>query len=244
MMLGSWAGVLAFPIRPSLSARRRADVRYGPYYLTALVHCWAGETWWPPSPARHEQRVATCKEHFGERLPVEVPTHLTGALEFHKGRSSPSPSASTSGAGGKAARFQSPAPTAPSRSRSQLLSAGRSAFPGSAHEWKRWPIRTATRTTCAASAWPIWLTPCARDVRTAAACELAYHVLNVMHAFEESSITGEHLDIASTCPQPAPLPLGLLHGTLDRSNLCFSTGLTGYTILLLSILSILFNDFT
>ena len=48
--------------------------------------------------------------------------------------------------------------------------------------------------------------------------ELAYHVLDVMHAFEESSRTGRHIDITSTCAQPAPLPLGLAHGMLEVAN--------------------------
>lgn len=43
-----------------------------------------------------------------------------------------------------------------------------------------------------------------RPIRTGA--EFAYHALEVMLAFEESSKRGEHVDIASTCDRPAPLP--------------------------------------
>ena len=45
--------------------------------------------------------------------------------------------------------------------------------------------------------------------------EMAYHVLDVMHAVGESSDSGEHVAIRSTCVQPAPLPLGLPEGKLD-----------------------------
>jgi hypothetical protein len=45
--------------------------------------------------------------------------------------------------------------------------------------------------------------------------ELAYHVLDVMHAFEEASETGGHVEIESRCPRPAPLPMGLRPGELD-----------------------------
>jgi len=45
--------------------------------------------------------------------------------------------------------------------------------------------------------------------------ELGYHVLEVMHAFEESSDTGRHVTIESKPAQPAPLPQGLVHGRLD-----------------------------
>ena len=45
--------------------------------------------------------------------------------------------------------------------------------------------------------------------------ELAYHVLDVMQAFLDSSLEGRHIELESTCERPAPLPLGLRHGTLD-----------------------------
>ena len=45
--------------------------------------------------------------------------------------------------------------------------------------------------------------------------ELAWHVLDVMHAFAEASRTNRHVEITSSCRRPAPLPLGLRHGELD-----------------------------
>jgi len=45
--------------------------------------------------------------------------------------------------------------------------------------------------------------------------ELAYHVLDVMLAFEDASIAGQHVAIQSTCAQPAALPVGLKAGELD-----------------------------
>jgi hypothetical protein len=38
--------------------------------------------------------------------------------------------------------------------------------------------------------------------------ELAYHVLDVMQAFLDSSEKGKRIDIASTCDRPAPLATG------------------------------------
>ena len=35
--------------------------------------------------------------------------------------------------------------------------------------------------------------------------DLAYHVLEVMHAVETASREGRHVEIASTCERPAPL---------------------------------------
>ena len=45
---------------------------------------------------------------------------------------------------------------------------------------------------------------------------LAYHVLDLMHAFHDSSASGEHIALQSTVKRPAPLPLGLMAGTLDN----------------------------
>ncbi|MDD4318136.1 MAG: Gfo/Idh/MocA family oxidoreductase [Victivallaceae bacterium] len=45
--------------------------------------------------------------------------------------------------------------------------------------------------------------------------ELAFHVLEVMLAFDESSRSGGKVDLQSTCQRPAALPLGLEEGELD-----------------------------
>ena len=44
---------------------------------------------------------------------------------------------------------------------------------------------------------------------------LAFHVLDIMQSFEESSTTGRHVKLKSTCERPAPLPAGLQLGELD-----------------------------
>ncbi|MBN2312173.1 MAG: gfo/Idh/MocA family oxidoreductase, partial [Candidatus Hydrogenedentes bacterium] len=46
--------------------------------------------------------------------------------------------------------------------------------------------------------------------------ELTYHVLDVMHAFHDSSNRGTHVRVKSKCKRPAPLPLGLRDGLLDE----------------------------
>jgi hypothetical protein len=45
--------------------------------------------------------------------------------------------------------------------------------------------------------------------------DIAYHALEIMHAFQTSSDTGRYVELLSTCSRPAPLPLGLREGTLD-----------------------------
>jgi predicted dehydrogenase len=45
--------------------------------------------------------------------------------------------------------------------------------------------------------------------------ELAYHVLDIMHALHDASRAGRHSELASQCARPAPLPLDLPPRTLD-----------------------------
>ncbi len=46
--------------------------------------------------------------------------------------------------------------------------------------------------------------------------ELAYHVLDIMHAFHDASEQGRHIEIESTCKCPSALPTGLAGGVLDE----------------------------
>ncbi len=46
--------------------------------------------------------------------------------------------------------------------------------------------------------------------------ELAYHVCDIMHAFHDASDRGRHLQLESTCEQPAPLPMNPAPGTLHE----------------------------
>jgi hypothetical protein len=46
--------------------------------------------------------------------------------------------------------------------------------------------------------------------------ELCFHVLDIMHAIHEASDRGRHIELGSTCTQPAPLPIDLPPGTLDE----------------------------
>jgi len=45
---------------------------------------------------------------------------------------------------------------------------------------------------------------------------VAYHVCDIMHAFNDSSEQGRHIELASTCERPAGLPAGLADGELDN----------------------------
>ena len=58
----------------------------GPYYITALVHLLGPiKAVSAMATATRSERLATCKEQYGEMLPVEVPTHNSGSLLFESG---------------------------------------------------------------------------------------------------------------------------------------------------------------
>lgn len=46
--------------------------------------------------------------------------------------------------------------------------------------------------------------------------EMAYHVIDIVHALHDASNENRHIELESTCTQPAPLPLGLVDWTIDE----------------------------
>ena len=46
--------------------------------------------------------------------------------------------------------------------------------------------------------------------------EMAYHVIDIIHAFHDASKENRHIELTSTCTRPAPLPLGLADWTVDE----------------------------
>ena len=45
---------------------------------------------------------------------------------------------------------------------------------------------------------------------------LAYHVLDIMHAFHDASKEGRHVRLRSGVARPKPLPVNLRNGVLDK----------------------------
>lgn len=187
----------------------------GPYYITALIHL-LGPVKRVAGLARisFPERVATSALHRGRRIPVEVPTHVTGALEFVSG---PLGTIITS--------FDIWAAKLPRievyGSEGTLSATDPGAFHGSvwirraeADEWSEIPLTHSTKVGrgigVADMAYAI-----ASGRPHRASGELAYHALDIMQAFEESSESGRHIEIISRCSRPAPLPLGLMEGELE-----------------------------
>ena len=187
----------------------------GPYYITAMVHMLGPVKQVSAITSQaFEERTATCKEHFGKKLPVEIPTHYSGLLEFHSGATITATISFDVHAHGHTpielygtdGSIKVPDPN--------TFDGPVELYTSVAGKWHpqtlSHPYATNMRSIGAADlAYAIL----GRHKHRASG-ELAYHVLEIMHAFEKSSNTRRHVTIKSKPAQPAALALGLIEGSL------------------------------
>ncbi|MDG0791696.1 Gfo/Idh/MocA family oxidoreductase [Cohnella ginsengisoli] len=189
----------------------------GPYYLTALV-ALLGPISAVTGAARvsYPERTITSKPKNGQKIEVEVPTHVAGIMEFAAGPigtiltsfdapgGAQLPFIEIYGSGGT---LQVPDPNSfggPIR----IRRAG-------AGDWSELPLTHGY----ADNARGLGAADMAQAILTGrphrANGELAYHVLEAMHGFHDAAEQGVRYRMHSTCERPAPLPLGLREGELD-----------------------------
>ena len=188
----------------------------GPYYLTALVSL-LGPVRRVTGEARitFPERVITSRPRYGTVIKVDVPTHVAGVLEFASGAigtiitsfdvwHAELPRIEVYGSEGT---LSVPDPNGfggPVR----LRRAG-------ADEWSEIPLSHIY----SENSRGLGVADMAYGLRSGrphrASGELAYHVLDVMHAFHDAAREGRHVTLESTCARPAPLPMGLEPWTLD-----------------------------
>ncbi|MBI2502374.1 MAG: Gfo/Idh/MocA family oxidoreductase [Candidatus Latescibacteria bacterium] len=188
----------------------------GPYYLTALVMLMG--------PVRRvtgstritfPERTITSQAKYGQKIQVEIPTHVAGIMEFHSGAIGTITTSFDVWAGqvprieiyGTEGSLSVPDPNG-FGGPVKVRRAG-------AADWSEIPLTHgyAENTRSIGVADMAYAQRSGRPHR--ASPELVYHVLDLMHAFHDSSAQGKHVDLESTCKRPAPLPLGLAPGQLD-----------------------------
>lgn len=189
----------------------------GPYYLTALVN-FLGPAVRVSGSAQSAftERLITSQPHAGTKVPVETPTHVTGTIDF---------------AGGATATIVTSFDTVPYPlpnllvfgTEGTLEAPDPNRFDGTVRVRR---LGEETFTEYAAT-HPIdrgrgsGVADMARSIRRRerphrASGELAQHVLEIMAAFEKSSVSGRHVAIASAASmRPAALPAGLPADTID-----------------------------
>ncbi len=187
----------------------------GPYYLTSLINLLGpGARVTGSARISFEERIATSQEHFGRRLPVDVPTHVAAVLDFAAG---PVASLITS--------FDVWSCNLPRieiyGSQGSLSVPDPNIFGGvvqmrraGSDHWSEVPLtHGSTMRRGIGVAEMAHAIAAGRPQRASGA--MAYHVLDIMQAIVESSATGQHVLLQSTCDRPAALPMGLLPDTLD-----------------------------
>jgi predicted dehydrogenase len=187
----------------------------GPYYLTALVALLG--------PARRltastrisfPERIATSKEHPGARIPVEVPTHSAGIIDFASGAVA-TLMISFDVWGHHLPRIEIYG------SEGSLSVPDPNTFGGPVRLLRpnaNWvDIDLTHEDRMVRGIGPADMAYALRTGRPHRATgEMAFHVLDMMASFDEASERGSHVMLGSTCAQPAPLPTGLPLGALDH----------------------------
>lgn len=188
----------------------------GPYYVTALVNL-LGPVARLTGATRitRSERTITSEPLYGEKIEVEVPTHLAGVLEFESG---PIGTIVTSfdvwhhelpriEIYGTEGSLSVPDPNS-FGGPVKLRRAG-------AETWTEMPLSHGyeEQSRGLGVADMVYALRSGRPHR--ASGELTFHVLDVMLSIEESSETGRHINLKSSCTRPATLPLDLAPYTLD-----------------------------
>jgi predicted dehydrogenase len=189
----------------------------GPYYLTALVTL-LGPIRRVTGSARitFPERTITSQPRRGAKIQVNTPTHVAGVMDFASGA-----------VGTIITSFDVWAAQLPRieiyGSEGSLSVPDPNGFGGpvrirraGATEWSEVPLTHAY----ARQSRGLGVADMACALRSGrphrASGELAYHVLDAMHAFHDASREGRHVELASACARPAPLPMGLREGALDE----------------------------
>jgi predicted dehydrogenase len=178
----------------------------GPYYLTALISL-LGPVRRVTGSARKSfpERTIRSQPRAGERITVEVPTHLAAVLDFASGAiatlvtsfdvwAAEVPRLEIYGSEGS---LSLPDPNT-------FGGSVRTKGPGD-DTWQEVPVSLPFTDNSRGLGLADMCTALRAGTPHRANGEMACHVLEVMHAVETASRTGKHVTIASTCERPAPL---------------------------------------
>jgi predicted dehydrogenase len=189
----------------------------GPYYLTALISMLGPVSRVTGSTrTTYAERTIGSQLHRGKKIKVATPTYVTGVLDF---------------AGGAIATmittFDVGASELPAieiyGTEGTVSTTNPSYFRGSLRMWRSGERSWSTVPLSYGYSdigRGIGVADMAYALRSGrphrASGELGYHVLDIMHAFDDSARAGNHVVLTSTCERPAPLPPDLPYGTLDE----------------------------
>ncbi|MCR2821163.1 Gfo/Idh/MocA family protein [Lederbergia panacisoli] len=180
----------------------------GPYYLTALINL-IGPIKRVTGSARatYPERTIKSGPRAGEKVPVEIPTHISGVFEFENGAIG-SITTSFDVWGSQLPRIEIYGTTG------TLIVPDPNTFGGPIYvkrqgegQWTEIPLTHSFKENSRG----IGAADMANAIRTGranrASGELAFHVLDIMHAFIDAAEKGQHIEISSGCGRPEALPM-------------------------------------
>jgi len=188
----------------------------GPYYLTALVNLIGPVRRVSGSAQRtYAERTITNDIDYGKKIPVEVPTHIAGTLDFENGAVG-TIITSVDVWGSKLPHMEIYG------SKGTLVVPDPNTFGGPVYvkrhnqtEFMEMPLTHGFT----GNSRGLGLMDMAYAIRNGrehrANGAMAYHVLELMHGFHLSSERGMHYAVESACKQPAALPTDLPRNGLD-----------------------------
>jgi predicted dehydrogenase len=179
----------------------------GPYYMTALVNLMGpAKSVTGSVRATFPERTISSKPLSGTKIRVEVPTHVSGTVDFDSGAiatvlttfdiwGAKLPFIEIYGSEGSLSvpnpnNFGDPV---------QILTR-------SSGEWRDVPYSRPFAENSRGVGVADMAASIAAGEPHRASGQLALHVLEILHAFGGSSDSGRRVDLTSTCDRPAPLP--------------------------------------
>lgn len=183
----------------------------GPYYLTALI-AMLGPIQRVTGSAKisYPQRTISSQPKFGQVIDVDVPTHITGIMDFHSGVTGTIITSFDAFGGADLPRIEIYG------SEGTLKVPDPNMFGGpvlirrkDAKDWSEMPLSHGF----AENGRGLGVLDMARAILEGrphrASGELAYHVLETMHGFHDASEQGKHYVMQSSCDTPQPMPIGI-----------------------------------
>src|SRR5271166_2085299 len=188
----------------------------GPYYVTALVNLLGPVASVSGVATRmRAKRVVTSQPLKGTRVPVEVATHVTGTLLFASG-AAVSMTMSFDVPRHKHVPIELYGETGSLIVPDPNYFGGKIEFASADEDWREIPTRHAYAD---GNYRILGVADMAHAIRSGrphrASGALAFHVLEVMEAFQTSSDAGRAIGISSRPERPAPMPDSLAAGELD-----------------------------
>ncbi|TDQ42169.1 Gfo/Idh/MocA family protein [Aureibacillus halotolerans] len=183
----------------------------GPYYLTAFVNLLgAVKKVTSITTKAHEERLITSQPKSGTFMPVELPTTIFGLLEFDSGVVGSILTSFDIAGGSSLPRIEVYG------TEGTLIVPDPNTFGGpikikrsGSSEWSEVPLSHGF----ADNSRGIGLADMALSISSErphrANGDLAYHVLDLMHSFHDSSDEGKHIDITSKVERPEAFPAAL-----------------------------------